>query len=71
MKIKEIREKETSHLVHELAELQKHLYALRSQAATEKLEKSSELGKARKDIARIQTVIRQRELAEIKTAAPK
>jgi large subunit ribosomal protein L29 len=64
MKIKEIKEKETSHLVHELAEKQKHLFALRSQAVTEKLENPSELGKTRKDIARIKTVLRQRELAE-------
>jgi large subunit ribosomal protein L29 len=64
MKIKEIREKETSHLVHELADKQKHLFALRGQAVTEKLENPSELGKTRKDIARIETVLRERELAE-------
>ena len=64
MKIKEITEKETNLLVHELAEKQKHLFALRSQAVTEKLENPSELGKARKDIARIKTVLRQRELAQ-------
>ncbi len=64
MKIKEINEMETNHLVHELAEKQKHLFALRSQAVTEKLENPSELGKTRKDIARIKTVLRQRELAQ-------
>jgi len=64
MKIKEIKEKETSHLVHELAEKQKHLFALRSQAVTEKLENPSELGKTRRDIARMKTVLRQRELAQ-------
>jgi large subunit ribosomal protein L29 len=64
MKIKEVKEKETNLLVHELAEKQKHLFALRSQAVTEKLENPSELGKTRKDIARIKTVLRQRELAE-------
>ena len=60
MKIKEIREKETSHLEHELEEKQKHLFALRSQAVTEKLENPSLLGKTRADIARIKTVLRQR-----------
>jgi large subunit ribosomal protein L29 len=64
MKIKEIKEKETNLLVQELAEKQKHMFALRSQAVTEKLENPSELGKTRKDIARIKTVLRQRELAE-------
>ena len=64
MKIKEIREKETTNLEHELVEKQKHLFALHSQAVTEKLENPSLLGKTRKDIARIKTVLRQRELAE-------
>ena len=64
MKIKDIQEKEMTQLAHELADKQKHLFALRSQAQTEKLENPSEIGKARKDIARIKTVIRQRELAE-------
>ncbi len=64
MKIKEVNEKETNVLVHELAEMQKHLFALRSQAVTEKLENPSELGKTRKNIARIMTVLRQRELAQ-------
>lgn len=64
MKIKEIKDKATGDLVAELAEKQKHMFALRSQAVTEKLENPSELGKTRKDIARIKTVLRQRELAE-------
>jgi large subunit ribosomal protein L29 len=62
MKIKEIREKETDHLRHELEEKQKHLFDLRTQAVTEKLEDPSQLNKARKDIARMKTVLRQREL---------
>ena len=61
-KIKEIREQETEHLKHELAEKQKHLFDLRSQAVTEKLEDPSQLGKTRKEIARIKTILRQREL---------
>lgn len=71
MKIKDIREKETSHLKHELAEKQRHMFALRSQAVTEKLEDPSQIGKTRRDIARINTVIRQRELAETKASAAK
>jgi large subunit ribosomal protein L29 len=66
MTIKEIREKETSHLNHELAETQKHLFELRGQAVTEKLEDPSQLRKTKKDIARIKTVIRQRELEQSK-----
>ena len=62
MKTKEIREKETSHLKHELVEMQKHLFELRSQAVTEKLEDPSQLRKTRKDIARMKTILRQREI---------
>ena len=62
MTAKEIREKETAHLTHELEEQRKHLFDLRSQAVTEKLEDPSQLRKTRKDIARMQTILRQREL---------
>ncbi len=62
MTIKEIREKTDDNLRHELAEQQKHLFDLRSQAVTEKLEDPSQLGKTRKAIARIKTVMRQRQL---------
>jgi len=66
MKVKEIREKETDHLRHELDEARKHLFNLRSQAVTEKLEDPSQLRKTRKDIARMQTILRQRELETAK-----
>ena len=62
MTAKEIREKETDHLKHELAEKRKHLFDLRSQAVTEKLEDPSQIGKTRKDIARMQTILKQREM---------
>lgn len=69
MTIKEIREKESGHLEHELAEQRKHLFALRSQAVTEKLENPSQLFKTRKDIARMLTVLRERKLQEQKSAS--
>ena len=62
MTVKEIREKETDHLTHELVERRKHLFDLRSQAVTEKLEDPSQLRKTREDIARMKTILRQREL---------
>jgi large subunit ribosomal protein L29 len=68
MKAKEIREKETPALQHELADMQKRLYELRSQAVTEKLEDPSLLGKARKDIARMKTILRQRQAEAAKKA---
>ncbi len=68
MKIKEITEKETEALEHDLVEKQKHLFELRTQAVTEKLEDPSQLGKTRRDIARLKTVLHQRELAAAKSA---
>jgi large subunit ribosomal protein L29 len=68
MTLKEIREKETDHIRHELAEQQKHLFTLRTQSVTEKLEDPSQLTKARKAIARLKTVLRQRELEAGKSA---
>ena len=66
MTVKEIREKETDHLKHELEEKRKHLFDLRSQAVTEMLEDPSQLRKTRKDIARMQTILRQRDLESTK-----
>ena len=69
MKMKEITDKESEHLRHELAEKQKHLFDLRSQAVTEKLEDPTQLTKTRKDIARIKTALRQREMESEKAQA--
>ena len=66
MKIKEIRDKQTAAIQLELKDLQKHLFDLRTQAVTEKLENPSLLRKTRKDIARFKTILRQRELEETK-----
>ena len=70
MKIKEIRDKENSHLEHELIERQKHMFDLRTQGVTEKLEDPSQLRKARRDIAQIRTILRQRQIEQAKAAKP-
>jgi large subunit ribosomal protein L29 len=62
MKTKEIREKNDEALQHELRDQQKHLFDLRSQAVTEKLEDPSQLLKVRRDIARMKTILRQRQI---------
>ncbi len=64
MTTKEIREKETTQLNHELVEKQKHLFDLRSQAVTEKLEDPSQLRKTKREVARIKTIVRQREIEQ-------
>jgi large subunit ribosomal protein L29 len=69
MKTKERRERSTSELEHELKDQQRHLFDLRSQAVTEKLEDPSQIGKTRRTIARIMTVLTQRQLEEKKKAS--
>ncbi len=60
MKIAEIREMKTEELHSELDRLRRHAFDLRSQAVTESLHDPSMLTKARRDIARIFTVLRER-----------
>jgi large subunit ribosomal protein L29 len=60
MKIEQIRAMKPDELHHELERLRRHLFDLRAQAVTEKLEDPMQLGKAKKDIARILTVLRER-----------
>jgi len=67
--LKEIRDKDTTQLSHELTDRYKHLFDLRSQAVTEKLEDPSQLKKTRKEIARIKTILRERQRSEA-TAQP-
>jgi len=43
-----------------LTDLEKHLFELRSQAVTEKLENSKAIINVRRDIARIRTVMQER-----------
>ena len=60
MKIAEVRALSDEELAAELERLERHLFDVRSQAVTEKLEDPSLLGKAKRDIARIKTVLAQR-----------
>jgi large subunit ribosomal protein L29 len=57
MKIDEMRAMKSEELHNELERLRKHYYDLRAQAVTEKLQDPTQLGKTRKDVARILTVL--------------
>ena len=70
MTIKEIREKDVEALRHELTDKQKHLFDLRSQAVTEKLEDPSQLKKTRKEIAQIKTILHERVSKATTESAP-
>jgi len=60
VKIEAIRAMKNDELHGELERLRRHLFDLRSQAVTEKLEKPTQLGQAKKSIARILTVLHER-----------
>lgn len=60
MKAKQLREMTQDELQGSLADLEKRLFDLRSQAVTEKLENSKSIINVRRDIARFRTVLRER-----------
>jgi large subunit ribosomal protein L29 len=62
MKPAQIREMSDEHLRLTLNETIKHLFQLRFQSATERLETPSEIRKAKRDIARALTLQRERQL---------
>jgi large subunit ribosomal protein L29 len=68
MKISEIRNMSDAELQVVLANIKRRIFDLRSQSVTEKLEDTSQVGKAKRDIARISTIIRERELSAKQTA---
>ncbi len=68
MKPTEFRAMSDEHLALTLKETVKNLFHLRFQSATERLETPSEIRKAKRDIARIKTIQRERELAAQKKA---
>ena len=63
MKANEIRQLSDEELRLELERLRRHVFDLRAQAVTEKLEDPTMVTKAQRDIARILTVERQRLIA--------
>ena len=60
MKIGEIRDTKTAELHAELEHLRRHLFDLRAQAVTEKLGNPHQLTKAKRDVARLLTVLHER-----------
>lgn len=63
MKASEIREKNILELNKELGELKSELFKLRFQLATNQLENPMKLKDVKKSIARVKTIIREKELS--------
>jgi large subunit ribosomal protein L29 len=64
MKAKELRAKDAAELNQELIELRKAQFSMRMQLATQQLTNTSQLGKVRKDIARVKTLLREKAAAK-------
>ena len=69
MNIKDIREKTTDELNVELRDMKNELFHLRFQHAINQLDNPHKLVETRKNIAKILTVIREREIAAEKQNA--
>jgi len=65
----EILELSSDELVDRLAEARRELFNLRFQLATGQLDNTARMGQVRKDIARVLTVLRDREIAEAEALA--
>ncbi len=69
MKATEIRALSTEDVTKKLKELKSELFNLRFQLAINQLENPMRIKAVKKDIARAQTVIRQRELENVEAKA--
>jgi large subunit ribosomal protein L29 len=65
IKTKDLRGMSDEQVGLTLKDTEKHLFQLRFQSATDRLETPSEIRKAKRDIARIKTVQRERELKKL------
>ena len=69
MKASELRAKDPEALNKELAELLQAHFSLRMQHATQQLQNTSQLGKIRRDIARVRTVLNEKAPANDRRAS--
>ncbi|WP_345794394.1 50S ribosomal protein L29 [Thauera sp. JM12B12] len=60
MKATDLRAKSADELNKELLELLKAQFSLRMQHATQQLGNTSQIGKVRRDIARVRTILREK-----------
>ncbi len=65
MKIDELREMTLDELMDALVEAKEERFNLRFQVATNQIDNTARLKTVKKDIARIRTVLRERELADV------
>jgi large subunit ribosomal protein L29 len=66
MKVNEIRDLTTAEIEQKVKALKEELFNLRFQLATGQLENTTRIREVRKSIARMKTVVREREIAASK-----
>lgn len=64
MKAQEIRDLSAEELVVKLGDLKKDLFNLRLQHATNQLDNPIKIADVKRDIARVKTIIRERDLSK-------
>ena len=64
MKVNEIRDMSATELESTLMQLKKDLFNLRMQHATNHLDNPTRISAIRRDIARVKTIIRQKQLEQ-------
>lgn len=64
MELKKMRDMTEMELTNELGKMKKELFNLRFQHVTGQLENPVKMRELKRDIARVKTVLRERELAE-------
>jgi large subunit ribosomal protein L29 len=64
MKASELRSKSVDELKLELQSLLKAQFSLRMQKATQQLANTSQIGKTRRDISRVRTLLTQKEMSK-------
>jgi large subunit ribosomal protein L29 len=66
----ELRDQSDEQLELTLKETQQQLFRLRLQSETERLEAPSEIIKAKREVARIKTILRLREIERARSVSP-
>jgi large subunit ribosomal protein L29 len=69
IKSREIQDLPVDELVQKLTETKEELFNLRFQNATGQLDNYSRLGELKRDVARLNTALRQREIEEAEPAS--
>ena len=67
----ELRELNDAELIQRLAEAKEEHFNLRFQSATGQLDNTARLGEVRRDVARLNTLLRAREIAAAEAAEEK